>query len=48
MNRVLEHGYKIHMVTIDEESYPVDVPDDVKRVEAALKVCPLVPKYLRR
>ena len=47
MNRVLEHGFEIHMVEIDEESYPVDVPEDVKRVEAALKSCPLVPKYLR-
>lgn len=48
MNRVLEHGYKIHMVEIQDESYPVDVPEDVKRVEAALKNCPLVSKYLRR
>lgn len=47
MNRVLEHGYKIHMVEIQDESYPVDVPEDVKRVEAALKNCPLVSKYMR-
>lgn len=47
MNRVLEHGYKIHMVEIKDESFPVDVPEDVIRVEAALKRCPLVPKYLR-
>ena len=47
MNRVLEHGFDIHMVEIDEESYPVDVPEDVKRVEAALRSCPLVPIYFR-
>jgi 3-deoxy-manno-octulosonate cytidylyltransferase (CMP-KDO synthetase) len=47
MNRVLEHGYKIFMAEIADESFPVDVPDDVKRVEAALKNCPLIPKYLK-
>jgi 3-deoxy-manno-octulosonate cytidylyltransferase (CMP-KDO synthetase) len=47
MNRVLEHGFKIHMAEILEESFPVDVPEDVKRVEAALLKCALVPKYLR-
>ncbi|MCX6118485.1 MAG: 3-deoxy-manno-octulosonate cytidylyltransferase [Proteobacteria bacterium] len=46
MNRVLEHGYKVHMVDIEDESYPVDVVEDLVRVEAALKQCPLVSKYM--
>jgi 3-deoxy-manno-octulosonate cytidylyltransferase (CMP-KDO synthetase) len=47
MNRVLEHGFKVYMVEMADESYPVDVPEDVKRVEYALKTCPLVPRYLK-
>lgn len=45
MMRVLEHGYKVHLVEVQEESYPVDVPEDVLRVEAALKNCPIYAKY---
>ncbi len=29
------------MAEISEQSYPVDVPEDVHRVEAALRNCPL-------
>lgn len=47
MMRVLEHGHKVHLVSIDEESYPVDVPEDVVRVEQALKTCKLVARYRR-
>lgn len=47
MNRVLEHGYKIYMAEITDESFPVDVPEDVNRVEDALRNCPLLAKYLR-
>lgn len=48
MMRVLEHGYQVHCVEISEPSYPVDVPEDVTRVEAALTNCPLVKCYLKR
>lgn len=46
MMRVLEHGFKIACLKTAEESFPVDVPDDVQRVEGALKNCELVKKYL--
>ncbi len=33
MNRVLEHGYKVRMVLIDDTIYSVDTPEDLVRVE---------------
>ena len=33
MNRVLEHGYKVKMVLEDVETYPVDTPQDLAKVE---------------
>jgi 3-deoxy-manno-octulosonate cytidylyltransferase (CMP-KDO synthetase) len=46
MNRVLEHGYEIHCPEINEKSYPVDVPDDLIRVEQFLKGCLITKSYL--
>lgn len=46
MMRVLEHGYKVHCVEIEEESFPVDVPSDVLRVERALRNCPYLSRYM--
>jgi 3-deoxy-manno-octulosonate cytidylyltransferase (CMP-KDO synthetase) len=46
MNRVLEHGYDVLCLDIDEETYPVDVKEDVARVEKILKNCPLVKRYM--
>ena len=38
MLRYLENGYKIKMVEVsDNNSIPVDVPDDVMRVESLMK-----------
>ena len=47
MMRVLEHGFKVKCVDIFEDSYPVDVPEDVARVEKALRQCVLVKGYIR-
>lgn len=33
MMRVLEHGYDVRMVPTKHKSYPVDTPEDLKRVE---------------
>lgn len=46
MMRVIEHGYKVHCVEFDGESFPVDVPSDVTRVEQALKECDLISRYM--
>ncbi|KAB8036816.1 3-deoxy-manno-octulosonate cytidylyltransferase [Silvanigrella paludirubra] len=46
MLRVLENGYKIYCPQIDDESYPVDVLNDVIRVEFMLKKCELVKRYI--
>jgi 3-deoxy-manno-octulosonate cytidylyltransferase (CMP-KDO synthetase) len=48
MNRCLEHGYKVRCVKITELSYPVDVPEDLVRVEKELKNCPYLKSYLQR
>jgi CMP-2-keto-3-deoxyoctulosonic acid synthetase len=38
MLRYLENGYKIKMVEVsDNNSIPVDVPDDIMRVESLMK-----------
>lgn len=36
MNRVLEHGYKIKMVHVEDNTYSVDTEDDRKHVEKLL------------
>jgi 3-deoxy-manno-octulosonate cytidylyltransferase (CMP-KDO synthetase) len=46
MNRVIEHDFQVFCAEIDEESYPVDVPQDAIRVEAFLKNDPLLRRYL--
>lgn len=46
MNRVLEHGYRVHCVETEEESYPVDVLDDLKRAESYLGKDALTEEYL--
>ncbi len=37
MMRVLENGFNVHMVPTNYESYAVDTPDDLKRVEKFMK-----------
>ena len=38
MMRILEHGHKIRMVPTKHQSYAVDVPDDLIRVEKLMRV----------
>ncbi len=47
MLRVLEHGYKVKMVLTEFETYSVDIPEDLKRVELLMRDDPLLPKYMR-
>ena len=37
MMRVLENGFNVHMVPTNYESYAVDTPHDLKRVEKFMK-----------
>jgi 3-deoxy-manno-octulosonate cytidylyltransferase (CMP-KDO synthetase) len=46
MNRVLEYGHKVKMVYEEYETYCVDTPQDLKRVEGFLNRDPLVKKYV--
>ncbi len=45
MNRVLENGKKIKMVYEEFETYSVDTPDDLKKVDAKMATDPLVKTY---
>jgi 3-deoxy-manno-octulosonate cytidylyltransferase (CMP-KDO synthetase) len=45
MMRVLEHGYKVKMVLEDFETYGVDTPEDLMKVESLMKNDSLVREY---
>lgn len=45
MLRVLEHGDKVKMVPVDFDTYSVDTPDDLKKVELLMEGDPLFPSY---
>ncbi len=45
MNRFIEHGYKVRMVREDLETYPVDTPEDLAKVEALMAGDPLLAEY---
>lgn len=45
MMRFLEHGHPVRIVPTEHESYAVDVPADVARVEAALQADNLLQAY---
>lgn len=48
MNRVLEHGYDVHMVEIGEKTFPVDTPEDLKKVESLMDGDFYTSKYLNK
>jgi len=47
MMRVVEHGYKIKMIPAEFETYSVDTPADLQRVEEIMKSDRLIAKYQR-
>ncbi|WP_158999125.1 3-deoxy-manno-octulosonate cytidylyltransferase [Pigmentibacter ruber] len=47
MLRVLEHEIQVYCEMINEKSWPVDVPEDIARVENALTTCPLLSRYMK-
>src|SRR3989344_3463555 len=47
MNRVLEHGYKVKMILTDVETYSVDTPEDLVKVEKKMLGDKLIDNYVR-
>lgn len=45
MNRVLEYGHKVKMVYEEFDTYCVDTPEDLKKVEGYMARDPLVKNY---
>jgi 3-deoxy-manno-octulosonate cytidylyltransferase (CMP-KDO synthetase) len=45
MLRLLEHGYKVRMVSTRSEIYGVDTPADLARVEKLMRLDKLFPRY---
>jgi 3-deoxy-manno-octulosonate cytidylyltransferase (CMP-KDO synthetase) len=37
MLRIIENGYKINLISVKKETFPVDTPQDLKRVKKLLK-----------
>jgi len=45
--RAMEHGYKVKMVPENYDTYSVDTPEDLKKVEKLMEKDPLVKNYAR-
>lgn len=45
--RAMEHGYKVKMVLENYDTYAVDTPEDLKKVEKLMEKDPLVKNYAR-
>ena len=45
MLRLLEHGYKVKIVSTESDTYSVDTPEDLSKVEQLMKNDPLLAKY---
>jgi 3-deoxy-manno-octulosonate cytidylyltransferase (CMP-KDO synthetase) len=45
MLRLLEHGYKVKIVPTESDSYSVDTPEDLAKVEQLMKNDPLLAQY---
>lgn len=46
MMRAIEHGFKVKAVKTEGPMIAVDIPEDISRVEAALKGDPLIGSYV--
>jgi 3-deoxy-manno-octulosonate cytidylyltransferase (CMP-KDO synthetase) len=47
MNRILDHGMRIFCVEVEEQTFPVDIPADLIRVEELGRRDPLLRMYLQ-
>jgi len=47
MLRLLEHGYKVKIVSTQSDSYSVDTPEDLVKVDQLMKRDLLYPKYAK-
>jgi 3-deoxy-manno-octulosonate cytidylyltransferase (CMP-KDO synthetase) len=47
MLRLLEHGYKIKIVPTQSDSYSVDTPEDLKKVEQLMNKDSLISQYVK-
>jgi 3-deoxy-manno-octulosonate cytidylyltransferase (CMP-KDO synthetase) len=47
MMRVIEHGYQVRMVYSDTETYSVDTPEDLAKVEKLIARDPLLNHYAK-
>jgi 3-deoxy-manno-octulosonate cytidylyltransferase (CMP-KDO synthetase) len=45
MLRLLEHGYKVKIVSTESDTYSVDTPEDLSKVEQLMKNDPLLSQY---
>ena len=45
MLRILEHGYKVKIVPTESNTYSVDTPEDLAKVEQLMKNDPLLSQY---
>ncbi len=45
MLRLIEHGYRVKMVPTARDTYSVDTPEDLRRVESLMADDPLLPGY---
>ena len=45
MLRILEHGYRVHLVETDVDSHAVDTPADLAMVESLMAGDPLISRY---
>ena len=46
MLRILELGGAVHLVETEEDTHAVDTPDDLRRVEEAMKANSLNSRYI--
>ena len=48
MLRLLEHGYKVKIVPTQSDSYSVDTPEDLEKVEKLMKKDSLLSQYSKK
>jgi len=47
MMRLLEHGYNVHMVKTEFDTFAVDTPSDLSRIEQLIKTDQLIKEYIK-